>query len=60
MSENQVNSAVGIPTNLIFSTPSSMLNSRKIEQRYLAYGQSSYSTSGQIMRFVIPILKEHI
>jgi hypothetical protein len=34
--------------------PSSMLDSRKIEQRYQPYGQSSFSTAGQIMKFVIP------
>ena len=44
----------GCTKNLVWDLPASMLNSSKIENRIQPYGQSSYSTAGQIIKFVIP------
>ncbi len=45
---------VGVPAELFFELPASMLDSRKIEQRIQPYSQSTYSTAGQISKFTIP------
>ena len=45
---------VGVPEELVFNLPMSMLDSRKIEQRIQPYSQSRYSTSGQVAKFTIP------
>ena len=45
---------VTVPYELIFDLPSSMLDSRKIEQRIQPYSQSQYTSAGQIAKFTIP------
>jgi hypothetical protein len=45
---------VGVPAELVFSLPASMLDSRKIEQRIQPYSQSTYSSAGQVAKFTIP------
>jgi len=45
---------VGVPSELVFDLPSSMLDSRKIEQRIQPYSQSTYSSAGQVAKFTIP------
>ena len=45
---------VGVPSELVFNLPASMLDSRKIEQRIQPYSQSTYNTAGQIAKFTIP------
>jgi len=45
---------VGVPAEMVFDLPASMLDSRKIEQRIQPYSQSTYSTAGQIAKFTIP------
>ena len=45
---------VGVPAELVFDLPASMLDSRKIEQRIQPYSQSTYTTAGQIAKFTIP------
>lgn len=45
---------VGVPSELVFDLPSSMLDSRKIEQRIQPYSQSTYNSSGQVAKFTIP------
>jgi len=45
---------VGVPSELVFDLPSSMLDSRKIEQRIQPYSQSQYSSAGQVAKFTIP------
>lgn len=45
---------VGVPSELVFSLPASMLDSRKIEQRIQPYSQSTYNTAGQVAKFTIP------
>jgi len=47
-------SPVGVPQELVFELPSSMLDSRKIEERIQPYSQSTYNTAGQIAKFTIP------
>ena len=44
----------GCTKNLIFDLPASMISSSKLENRVQPYGQSTYSTAGQIAKFVIP------
>ncbi len=44
----------GAPKSLVFDLPSSMINSTKTENRIQPYGQSTFSTAGQIIKFVIP------
>lgn len=48
-----VSTPIGIPTELNFDLPSSMLPSRKYEFRVNPYGQSQF-TPGQTIQFVIP------
>jgi len=48
-----INTPIGIPTELNFDLPSSMLPSRKYEYRVSPFGQSSF-TPGQTIKFVIP------
>lgn len=45
---------IGVPSELVFDLPSSMLDSRKIEQRIQPYSQSRYSSAGQVAKFTIP------
>lgn len=45
---------VGVPAELVFNLPASMLDSRKIEQRIQPYSQSTYNTAGQVAKFTIP------
>jgi hypothetical protein len=45
---------VGVPSELVFNLPASMLDSRKIEQRIQPYSQSTYNTPGQVAKFTIP------
>ena len=45
---------VGVPEELVFNLPMSMLDSRKIEQRIQPYSQSKYSSAGQVAKFTIP------
>jgi hypothetical protein len=45
---------VGVPSELVFDLPASMLNSRKIEQRIQPYSQSTYTSAGQVAKFTIP------
>ena len=45
---------VGVPKELVFDLPSSMLDSRKIEQRIQPYSQSTYNSAGQVAKFTIP------
>ena len=47
-------SPVGVPAELVFNLPASMLDSRKIEQRIQPYSQSTYNSSGQVAKFTIP------
>src|SRR5690606_14413442 len=44
----------GAPKGLIFDLPASMLNSTKIENRIQPYGNGTFNTAGQILKFVIP------
>lgn len=45
---------VTVPYELIFDLPSSMLDSRKIEQRIQPYSQSTFNSAGQVPKFTIP------
>ena len=45
---------VAVPAELVFDLPSSMLDSRKIEQRIQPYSQSIYNQQGQVAKFTIP------
>ncbi len=45
---------MGVSKQLVFDMPSSMVNSTKTEQRVSPYGQSQYTSSGQIAKFVCP------
>lgn len=45
---------VGVPEELVFNLPMSMLDSRKIEQRIQPYSQSEYTSPGQVAKFTIP------
>lgn len=45
---------VGVPAELVFNLPASMLDSRKIEQRIQPYSQSTYTSAGQVAKFTIP------
>ena len=45
---------IGVPSELIFDLPFSMLDSRKIEQRIQPYSQSQYTSAGQVAKFTIP------
>lgn len=47
-------SPIGVPPELIFDLPTTMLDSRKIEQRIQPYSQSEYKTAGQVAKFTIP------
>ena len=44
----------GITASLLFDLPASMVSSSKIENRIQPYGQSSYTSSGQVIKLVIP------
>ena len=50
----RLQSPEGCTKNLVWDLPASMLSSSKIENRIQPYGQSSYTTAGQIIKFVIP------
>ncbi len=45
---------VGVPSELVFNLPASMLDSRKIEQRINSVNQASFSSAGQVAKFTIP------
>ena len=45
---------IAVPAELVFDLPSSMLDSRKIEQRIQPYSQSTYTSAGQVAKFTIP------
>jgi hypothetical protein len=45
---------VGVPSELVFDLPASMLDSRKIEERIQPYSQSTFNTAGQVAKFTIP------
>lgn len=51
---SQINTPVGIPSELNFSLPSSMVPSRKFEMRVQPYGQSTFDSPGQAIRIVLP------
>jgi hypothetical protein len=51
---SQINTPIGIPSELNFGLPSSMLPSRKFELRVQPYGQSTFNTAGQALRVVLP------
>ena len=44
----------GVPEELLFNLPMSMLDSRKIEQRIQPYSQAEYKSAGQVAKFTIP------
>lgn len=50
----QINTPIGIPSELNFSLPSSMVPSRKFELRVQPYGQSTFDSAGQSIRIVLP------
>lgn len=50
---SQISTPVGIPAELNFTLPSSMVPSRKYELRVAPYGQSSF-TAGNSIRIVLP------
>jgi hypothetical protein len=45
---------VGVPAELVFDLPASMLDSRKIEERIQPYSQSTFNSAGQVAKFTIP------
>jgi hypothetical protein len=51
---NQQMTPVGVPVELVFDLPASMLDSRKIEERIQPYSQSTFTTAGQVAKFTIP------
>ena len=51
---SQISTPIGIPSELNFSLPSSMVPSRKFELRVQPYGQSTFTTSGQAIRITLP------
>lgn len=51
---SQINTPVGIPSELNFSLPSSMVPSRKFELRVQPYGQSTFTSSGQAIKITLP------
>lgn len=51
---SQIQTPVGIPSELNFSLPSSMVPSRKFELRVQPYGQSTFDSPGQSLRVVLP------
>lgn len=51
---SQINTPVGIPSELNFSLPSSMVPSRKFELRVQPYGQSTFNASGQAIKITLP------
>ena len=50
----QINTPIGIPSELNFSLPSSMVPSRKFELRVQPYGQSTFNTAGQSIKVTLP------
>jgi hypothetical protein len=52
---SQINTPVGIPNELNFNLPASMVPSRKFELRVQPYGQSTFTTAGQAIRIVLPL-----
>lgn len=54
MSTSQINTPIGIPSELSYGLPSSMVPSRKYELRVQPYGNSQFSTPGQAIRLVLP------
>lgn len=51
---SQITTPIGIPAELNFTLPSSMVPSRKFELRVQPYGQSSFTSSGQAIRITLP------
>ncbi len=51
---NQITTPIGIPSELNFALPSSMVPSRKFELRVQPYGQSTFTSSGQAIRLTLP------
>lgn len=54
MSNFQNTPGQGIPNELNFQLPTSMVASRKFELRVQPYGQSNFNTAGQAIRIVLP------
>jgi hypothetical protein len=50
----QINTPIGIPSELNFSLPSSMVPSRKFELRVQPYGQSTFNAAGQSIKITLP------
>lgn len=57
---SQVTSAIGVPSELNWTLPSSMLPSRKFETRIQPFGQSTFNQSGQSLRLVLPQLQRSV
>ena len=51
---SQISTPIGIPSELNFSLPSSMVPSRKFELRVQPYGQSTFNSAGQAIRITLP------
>lgn len=51
---SQISTPIGIPSELNFSLPSSMVPSRKFELRVQPYGQSTFNSAGQSIRITLP------
>lgn len=51
---SQISTPIGIPAELNFSLPSSMVPSRKFELRVQPYGQSTFNSAGQAIRITLP------
>lgn len=51
---SQINTPIGIPSELNFSLPSSMLPSRKYEFRTSPFGTSTFNTAGQAIKLTLP------
>lgn len=45
---------MGLPSNLNFEMPSSMIDCAKLENRITPYGNATFNSGGQVIRFVIP------
>lgn len=56
---SQISTPVGIPAELNFTLPSSMVPSRKYELRVQPYGQSSF-ISGNALRIVLPKMQRTV
>lgn len=51
---SQIQTPIGIPNELNFQLPSSMVPSRKFELRVAPYGQSTFTSAGQSIKIVLP------